>query len=184
MEIRITTNQILKFLEVLSWIIFIGLCIEAGGIAFSAFYTCYINPINAKTSWEGMDLTSLYNFDRGYFLVEMLVMFIISVLKAIMFYLIVKLFWKKNLHTFNLFSNILKNLILSWSLLALGIALFSECGYNSLIWLESQGVILDKKQLLSFAGSDIWLFMSVILFLIAQVVKKGIEIQNENDLTI
>ena len=36
MEIRITTNQILKLLEVLSWIIFIGLCIEAGGIAFKS----------------------------------------------------------------------------------------------------------------------------------------------------
>ena len=28
MEIRITTSQILKVLEILSWIIFIGLCID------------------------------------------------------------------------------------------------------------------------------------------------------------
>lgn len=184
MEIRITTNQILKVLQILSWIIFIGLCIEAGGIAFSAFYTYFINPINAKTSWEGMDLTSLYNFDSGYFLVTALVMFIISVLKAIMFYLTVKLFWKKNFDLSNLFSHILKRFILSWCFLALGIALFAECGYNFSIWIESQGVILDKLQLLYFAGADVWLFMAIILFLIAQIVKKGIEIQNENDLTI
>lgn len=184
MEIKITSNQILKVMQVLSWIIFIGLCIEAGGIAFSTFYTYFINPINVKSSWEGMDLTSLYNFDRGYFLVTASIMFIISVLKVIMFYLSVKLFWEKNLHVSNLFSDILKRFILNWSYLALGIALFSNCGYNFSIWLESQGLILDKKQLLSFAGADIWLFMAIILFLIAQVVKKGIEIQNENELTI
>ena len=31
MEIRITTKQILLFLNILSWIIFVGVCIEAGG---------------------------------------------------------------------------------------------------------------------------------------------------------
>jgi hypothetical protein len=45
MEIKITTNQILKALQVLPWIIFIGLCIEAGGILFNTFMTLAINPI-------------------------------------------------------------------------------------------------------------------------------------------
>lgn len=33
-------------------------------------------------------------------------------------------------------------------------------------------------------GADVWLFMAVILFIIGQVVKRGVEMQNENDLTI
>ena len=37
MDIRITTKQVLKVLEVLSWIIFIGLCIDAGGLLVSFF---------------------------------------------------------------------------------------------------------------------------------------------------
>ena len=45
----ITTKQILKVLLVLSWIIFIGICIEAGGCIFSACYTLLINPINAAS---------------------------------------------------------------------------------------------------------------------------------------
>jgi hypothetical protein len=33
-------------------------------------------------------------------------------------------------------------------------------------------------------GADVWLFMGVTLFVIAQIFKRGIEIQTENDLTI
>ena len=43
------TRQVLKVLYVLSWIIFIGVCIEAGGSIFSAFYTLVINSFNART---------------------------------------------------------------------------------------------------------------------------------------
>lgn len=34
------------------------------------------------------------------------------------------------------------------------------------------------------AGADDWLFMAVILYVIVQIVKRGIEIKNENNLTI
>src|SRR6185436_11070428 len=37
------TNLVLKILYILSWIIFVGVCIEAGGSIFSAFYTLVIN---------------------------------------------------------------------------------------------------------------------------------------------
>jgi len=38
--------------------------------------------------------------------------------------------------------------------------------------------------LLHIDGADVWLFMALVLFVFAQVFKKGIELQNENDLTI
>ena len=97
MEIKITTNQILKVLQILSWIIFIGLCIEAGGIAVNTFITLFINPPGVENFWEGSEyLSSLYSFDRGHFIVITLTMIIVAVLKAIMFYLIVKLFTPKS----------------------------------------------------------------------------------------
>jgi len=34
------------------------------------------------------------------------------------------------------------------------------------------------------AGADVWLFMGIVLLIIAFIFKKGIEIQSENDLTI
>src|SRR3982751_1887981 len=91
----ISTKQILKVLLILSWIIFIGVCIEAGGCIFSAAYTLFINPINAAHFWEGNDLSALYKYDPGHFAVETLLISIPGLLKACMFYLIVKILHDK-----------------------------------------------------------------------------------------
>ena len=185
MEIKITTSQILKVLEILSWIIFIGLCIEAGGIAVNTFITLAINPLGANNFWEGADyLSSLYNFDHGHFFVVTLIMTIVAVLKAIMFYLIVKLFRDEKLNLSQPFSLDLKRFILKLSYLALALGLFSYYGYNYSEWLAKQGLETADLRSLNMAGADVWLFMAVILFVIVQIVTRGIEIQNENDLTI
>jgi len=185
MEFKITTKQILKVLQILSWIIFIGLCIEAGGIAVNTFITLFINPLGVENFWEGNEyLSGLYRFDQGHFIVITLTMIIVAVLKAIMFYLIVKLFTDKKLKVSQPFSMELSRLISKQSYLALGIGLFSHCGFKYSVWLTKQGVKLADLQSLHIGGADVWLFMAVILFVIVQVVKRGIEIQNENDLTI
>ena len=185
MKIEITTNQILKVLQILSWIIFIGLCIEAGGIAVNTLITLFINPLGAQNFWEGADyLSSLYKFDHGHFFVITLTMIIIAVLKAVMFYLIVKLFADKKLNISHPFSLELRRFILKLSYLALGIGLFSHFGFKYSVWLTKQNIKTSDLQSLHIAGADVWLFMAVILFVIGQIVKRGIEIQNENDLTI
>ncbi len=185
MEIKITTNQVLKVLQVLSWIIFIGLCVEAGAIVINTIITLFINPTGVKNFWEGADyLSSLHHFDRGHFFVITLTMIIVAVLKAIMFYFIVKLFTEKKVNISQPFSSELSRFILKQSYLALGIGLFSHCAFKFSLWLTNQGAKPIDLQILHMAGADVWLFMAVILFVIVQVVKRGIEIQNENNLTI
>ncbi len=185
MEIKITTNQILKVLQILSWIIFIGLCIEAGGIAVNTIITLFINPLGVENFWEGANyLSSLYTFDQGHFIVITLTMIIAAVLKAIMFYLIVKLFTDKKLNISQPFSLELRRFIFKLTYLALGIGLFSHFGLKYSAWLTKQGLTEANLQSLHIAGADVWLFMAVIFFVIVQIVKRGIEIQSENDLTI
>src|SRR6478735_10990947 len=94
---EISTKRILKILYILSWIIFIGVCIEAGGSIFSSFYTLVINSFNARTFWEGNDLSALYAFDRGHFFVETMLISIAAVLKACIFYLVIKILQNKKL---------------------------------------------------------------------------------------
>ena len=94
MELKITTEQMLKILYVLSWIIFVGVCIEAGSFLFNAFYTLIINPVDAKY----FDLSELYNYDAGHFFVEVLFMNIVAVVRAFLFYLIVKILHDKKLN--------------------------------------------------------------------------------------
>lgn len=180
----ITTKQILQVLMILSWIIFIGVCIEAGGCIFSAFYTLLINPVNAAYYWEGNDLSALYKFDPGHFFAETLLISIASVLKAVMFYLIVRMLHHKKLDIAQPFSNEVRRFILAMSGLAFSIGFFTLWGVNYTEWLVKKGVSMPDTRHLHLGGPDVWLFMGVILFVIAQIFKRGIEIQTENELTV
>lgn len=184
MEIKITTKQVLKVLNVFSWIIFIGLCVEAGGILFNAIFIMTIKPLAAHQFWEGIDLSGLYKFDKGQFLVETLLMSIVGILKAILFYLIVRILHNKKLDLAKPFNMELNRFIGNMAWLALGIGLFSQWGAGYTKWLTSKQITMPDIQSLQFGGADVWLFMGVILFVIAQIFKQGIEIQSENDLTI
>lgn len=184
MEIRITTRQTLKVLYVLSWIIFVGVCIEAGGFIFNAFYTLVINPVGANRFWEGLDLSGLYKYDRGYFFVETLLMSIVAVMRAIMFYVIIKILHGNKLNMSNPFNNEVRRFILNVSYLSLGIGLFSLWGVKYAEWLVKQGVKMPDTHYLRLGGADVWVFMGVTLLVIAQIFKRGIEIQTENELTV
>ena len=179
-----STKQILKILFILSWIIFIGVCIEAGGSIFSAFYTLVINPVNAATFWVGNDLSSLYKYDPGHFFAETLLISITGVLKACMFYLIIKILQDKKLNMSQPFSSEVRLFIMKVSWLAFGIGMFTWWGVKYTEWLVKQGVQMPDTQHLRLGGADVWLFMGVILFVIAQIFKRGIEIQSENELTV
>jgi hypothetical protein len=43
---------------------------------------------------------------------------------------------------------------------------------------------MPDTQTLVLGGADVWIFMAIILFVLAQLFKRGIEIQNENELTV
>jgi magnesium-transporting ATPase (P-type) len=184
MDIKITTKYILKVLHILSWIIFIGVCIEAGGSIFSAFFTLVINSYNAKTFWVGNDLSGLYNFGRGHFFTETLLISITSILKTCIFYLIIKILQDKKLRLYQPFNDTVRRFISKISWLAVGIGLITAIAVKYTAWLAKQRVEMPDTQSLRLGGADVWLFMGVILFVIAQVFKRGIEIQSENDLTV
>lgn len=184
MEIKITTKQILKALHIFSWIIFIGLCIKAGGVLSNAFYVLVINPIGANNFWEGLDLSGLYHFDKSHFITITIKMCIVAILQTILFYLIVKILYNKKLNLTQPFNTEMKKLISNISYLSLGIGMFSYWGAKNTIWLMEQGVIMPDIQSLGLGGADVWIFMGIILLVIAQIFKRGIEIQAENDLTI
>lgn len=82
------------------------------------------------------------------------------------------------------FSLELKNFIAALCYLSLGIGLFSSAGIHYSEWLISQGVSMPSAEKMRLGGADVWLFMGVVLFVIAQIFKRGIEIQTENELTV
>ena len=184
MEIRITTKHILWVLYILAWIIFIGLSIEAGGILFNSFYTMFIKPIGAQFFWNKMDLSGLYAADKVYFIIVTVLMSIVAILKAILFYVIIRAIHHRKLDFTQPFNKALPRFISSLAWLAIGIGLFSSWGTNQSKILLAKGISIPDIQKMGFGGADVWFFMGVILIVIAQICKRGVEIQTENDLTI
>src|SRR5512133_1889820 len=76
-------------LNVISWIIFIGLCFDAGAIIFNAFFTLFYNPFGTGKLWDVMNLAELYNYNQSWYVTIVSLIIITAVLKALMFYLIV-----------------------------------------------------------------------------------------------
>lgn len=183
-RIRITTQQVLNILQVLAWIIYIGLCIEAGGIIFNAIYTSVINPGVSQHFWENINLAELYKHDTVQFVTETVLMIIVAVLKTFIFYLVIKILHDKKLDMSQPFTNEVRRFIFNLSWLSFGIALFFLWGVKYTEWLVGQGVSMPDVHTLRLDGADVWLFMGVTLLVVAQIFKRGIEIQTENELTV
>lgn len=180
------TDFLFKVLNVLAWIIFIGLCIESGGLIVNAFVSFFINPVASSNFWGGMNLHELYQFNESHFITIVVLMIIVSVLKSTLFYLIVNLFHKKKLNLSTPFSETMGKYIFNLSYLSFGIGLFIYWGNNFYAWLKIVGndKVSPSIQQLKFEGAEVWLFMGVILLTFAIIFKKGIELQSENDLTV
>ena len=175
-----------KTLNILAWIIFIGLCIESGGIIVNAFISLFINPVASSKFWGNINLYELYKFNQSHFITMVVLMIIVSLLKSIMFYLIVTLFHKKKLNLSSPFNETFGKYIFNLSYLAFGIGLFTYWGNHFSNWLQnaSNGTLSLTIQNIKFEGADVWLFMGVILIIFAMIFKKGIALQSENDLTV
>jgi len=181
---KTNTKLILQILLVISWLIFVGVSIDAGGFLSNTFVTAFINPNLAKHFWLGLDLSSLYNHDKGYFLVITLEMSLVGILRSILFYLIIKMLHDKKLDMAKPFNTDVQRLIGRVAALCLFIGACSGTGANYVHWLREQGVTMPDVDKLRLGGADVWMFMSVTLFVIAHIFKKGIEIQTENELTV
>ena len=171
-------------LNVISWIIFIGLCFEAGAIIFNAFFTLFYNPFGTGKLWDVMNLSELYNYNQSWYVTIVSLIIITAVLKALMFYLIVKIFHDKKFDLSHPFNEPVRKFIVKIAWLALGIGLFSFWGAKDTGNFVLEGVNMPDIQHLNLGGADVWLFMGVVLLVIGRVFKKGIEIQNEIDLTV
>jgi hypothetical protein len=182
--IKITTKHLLQVLHILSWIIFLGVSFEAGGFLCNTLYTYFINNSEATFYWANIDFTPLFRQDKGEFLVITSLMTIAAIFKAILFYIIIKVLLEQKLDLEQPFKPKIGRFIFSMSYVAFAIGLFSNWGANYAEWLKGKGITMPEIQHLRLAGADVWLFMGVVLFVIALIFKRGIEIQTENDLTV
>lgn len=184
MIINIPSSLIRTVLIVLAWILFLGVAFEAGTIIVNSVIMMVWGPAEPGKFYMLADLNALYRFDPGHFLAVAIIMIIVAVMKAILFYLILRLLHDKRLNMSLPFSEALGRFIFSMGYLSFAVGMFSLWGVKYTDQMMQRGVTMPPLQHLRISGGDVWMFMSVTLFVIGHIFKKGIEIQSENQLTV
>lgn len=169
-----------KTLNVISWVVFIGFCIQTGALIFNYIFSLF-RPVATQNLHLKLNLSAIY--EQSLAIYSFLFSFIIalSALKAFVFYLVIKLFMKLNL--VKPFSVEVEELISKISYFAFSIALISYISHQYAKGLIHKGFdvgVIERY----WNDNGAYLMMAAILFIIAQIFRKGIELQNENDLTV
>ena len=169
------TKNLLKAMHIIAWIVFIGLLIKAGTIL--VVYLISINtPEAAENLIDGLDLSEYYNhsFIQYTFIVGYKIL-LFSV-EAYVAFLVTKLLSKLNLKKpFSLNVQLLMQKI-SYSIFYLW--------FLAIIHNTHVQIIGKKYRFTIDLFSSDFIFLAAIIFIFAQIVKRGIQIQQENDLTI
>jgi hypothetical protein len=176
METKTRTEQILKVMRVLTWIAFIGYCIEAGAILFS-YTLSYNNPEGARNFYNGLDLFDLREVSFWYYTQVVSFNVAVSIMKAYVFFLVIKIFTKIDLSDPFKMDLALRLEKISYVLFGLSIVGMISRGHTGYL-LDITGVEYGLK----FTGE--FLFMAGLIFIISQIFKRGVELQSENDLTV
>ncbi|MCB0466315.1 MAG: DUF2975 domain-containing protein, partial [Aequorivita sp.] len=156
---------------------FIGLCIKAVALLVSLFVTLFINSNGAEDIYMGLDLLDVYNFNIEYYIGVASFLIALTIMKAYLAYLVIKLFMKFDLNY--PFNEKTASIITKISHYALSIGVVTIIAENYGNRIMRQGITLQIDW-----GAEQFLFFAGIIYIIALIFKKGVEIQNENELTI
>lgn len=175
-----TNNLVFTGLKIISWLIFVGLCIEAGGLLVNFFFSLY-RPEFVKNLYQKLDLSDLYARSQMVFFGMYSFILFISVLKAVLFYIVVRLVSKIDLS--KPFNSYVSRQISLISYYTLTIGLFSYIARELAKNLQHQGYVTENLNQF-WTDSQAFILMAAVVYIIATIFKKGIEIQNEIDLTV
>lgn len=176
MKTKTRTEQILNVMRVLTWLAFIGYSIEAGTVLVS-YVISYFNPEGSRDFYKGVDLFDLREVSFWFYTQVMSFMVVVSVMKAYVFFLVIKIFTKIDLNDPFKMDFALRLEKISYVLFGLSIVGMISRGHTGYL-LDVTGVEYGLK----FTGE--FLFMAGLIFIISQIFKRGVELQSENDLTV
>jgi hypothetical protein len=175
-----TNNFVFWGLYIVAWLIFVGLSIEAGGLIVNFFFSIY-NPEFVQNLYQKLDLTEMYKASRFAFFGIYSFILTISILKALLFYIVIRLMHKIDLS--KPFNSFVARQIARISYYTLSIGLLSYVARQLTKNLMHHGFVTDSLNRF-WADSQAFILMGAVIYIIATIFKKGVDIQNENDLTV
>lgn len=173
-------NVVFIILQVVAWLIFVGLCIETGGFVVNFIFSIY-NPEVLDHLYQKLDITELYGGKKVVFFSVYSFILAISFLKAGLFYIVIRLMLKLDLmKPFNSFV-VRQVALLSYFTLSIGVlSAFAKEFINRLML---HGFTSDSLQQ-QWNDAEAFILMGAVIYIIAVIFKRGVEIQSENDLTV
>ena len=175
-----TNNFVFWGLYIVAWLIFVGLSIEAGGLIVNFFFSVY-KPEFVQNLYQKLDLIQMYKESKLSFFGIYSFILIISILKAFLFYTVIRLMHKIDLSKpFDIF---VSRQISQISYYTLSIGMLSYIATQLVKNLMHHGFVPDNLSQF-WADSQAFILMGAVIYIIATIFKKGVDIQNENDLTV
>src|SRR5579863_4160128 len=169
------TKSLLALMHVLAWIVFIGLLVIAGSI-ITSYMVSISHPQASKDLYKGLDLSSYrqYSFLQYSFIVWYKV--ILYIAQAYIAFLMTKL-----LSAINITRPFNAELISLMQKIVYGIV----CVWLVAVVHNIHIAVLEKTAgiVANYVSGDS-IFLAAIAYILAQMFKRGAEIQSENELTV
>lgn len=173
-------NFVFIALHIIAWVIFVGLCIEAGGLIVNFISSLY-KPELVNNLYQKLDLSQMYNLNKWVFFSMYSFILFISILKAGLFYVVSMLLFKLDL--LKPFNSYVADQIKKISYYTLSIGLISYIARQTAKSIQHYGFETDALNQF-WADSQAWILMAAVIYVIATIFARGVEIQKENDLTV
>ena len=164
-------------MNVISWIIFIGYCIKAGAILIVSLISLFGNKRATENLYLGIDLSRLYEFSASHYIIAILALVLITGLKAYIFFMLIRVF--KSIDWDKPFNEEVVDMIFKISYVSLTIGVLGIFANSYYTWLKFK-VFFSQIDI----DTSAYIFMAGVVFIVASLFKRAIEIQQENDLTI
>lgn len=175
-----TNHLVFKGLHIVSWVIFVGLCIESGALLVNFIFSMY-KPEIVQNLYQKIDLSAMYNRSKWAFFGMYSFMLVISILKAFLFYIVIVLLSKLDMA--KPFNSFVSKQILRISYYTFSIGLLSYIAQQTAKNLQHHGYEIDALSRF-WEDSQAFILMAAVVYVIATIFSKGVDIQNENDLTV
>jgi len=173
-------NFVFIALHIVAWVIFVGLCIEAGALIVNFIYSLF-KPEIVHNLYQKLDLSQMYSLNKWVFFSMYSFILFISILKACLFYVVIKLLIKLDLT--KPFNSYVAGQIKNISYYTLSIGLISYIARETAKSLQHYGFEINALNQF-WADSQAWILMAAVIYVIATIFSRGVELQNENDLTV
>jgi hypothetical protein len=172
------TERILTVLKLLAFIGGIGYAIVCGSELLS-FVASFISPGWAKHTFAvDQNIFSLLDHSVSFYAYIMSLVIVLSAMKSLIWFVVADLLLKLKLN--NPFSIEVAKKLEKISYLLFGIWILSIVGKIYMNWLSKDTGLQPTRTIIG----DEYLFIAGLAYIISQIFKRGIEIQEENDLTV